>query len=108
MTDLLANRLPQQQSSRPGGLFFCILIGPRVAAYGSAIQVRPLILQGGSSWRMISCGCVGLASCHCVCQNVLGLPSTAFAPLPSSATVSSLSTLTSFTVSFCTPRAAGP
>src|ERR1035437_1770146 len=41
-----------------------------------------------------SCGCSGLASCHCVCQKVFGSPSTAFAPLPSSPTVSSLSTRT--------------
>src|ERR1017187_9643797 len=61
---------------------------------------------------MISCGCSGFASCHCVCQNVSGLPSTAFAPLPSSPAVSSLSALMNLSVTLfveagCAAIAAG-
>src|ERR1039458_8217840 len=55
----------------------------------------------------ISCGHSGLASCHCVCQNVFGSPSTAFAPLPSSPAVSSLSTLTSLSATLDAEGAAG-
>src|SRR5580704_6209891 len=54
--------------------------------------------EGGTSSMMISCGQGGLSACHLVCQNVLGLPSTALAPWPSSASVSSLSALTNLRV----------
>ena len=61
--------------------------------------------RGGVNSMMISCGQGGLASCHCVCQKVFGSPSTAFAPLPFSPAVSSLSALTNFSATF--PAGAG-
>src|ERR1035441_9578032 len=65
------------------------------------------MVAGGVNSMTISCGHSGLASCHCVCQNVFGSPSTAFAPLPSSPAVSSLSTLTSLSATLDAEGAAG-
>src|SRR5580700_7104749 len=58
------------------------------------------MVAGGVSSMVISCGHGGLASCHCVCQMVPVSPSTAFAPLPFSPAVSSLSTLTTLRMTF--------
>jgi hypothetical protein len=62
--------------------------------------VNPLILDGGISSMMISCGQGESPFCHCVCQIVVGSPSTALTPLPSCATVSALSTLTALSAIF--------